>query len=54
MLVLGIAQIPALLVTVPAIAYIWWTGTYGNVEAIAFTVLLMFVPALPTCLPGKM
>ena len=39
-LVLGIAQIPALLVTVPAIAYIWWTGTYGNVEAIAYTVLL--------------
>ena len=40
-LVLGIAQIPALLVTVPAIAYIWWTGTYGNVEAIAYTVLLV-------------
>ena len=40
-LVLGIAQIPALLVTVPAIGYIWWTGTYGNVEAIAFTVLLL-------------
>ena len=39
-LVLGIAQIPALLVTVPAITYIWWTGTYGNVEAIAYTVLL--------------
>ena len=27
--------------TVPAIGYIWWTGTYGNVEAIAFTVLLL-------------
>jgi predicted PurR-regulated permease PerM len=40
-LVLGIAQIPALLVTLPAIGYIWWTGTYGNVEAIAFTALLL-------------
>ena len=39
-LVLGIAQVPALLVTLPAIVYIWWTGTYGNVEAIVFTVLL--------------
>jgi predicted PurR-regulated permease PerM len=40
-LVLGIAQIPALIVTLPAIGYIWWAGTYGNVEAIAFTVLLL-------------
>ena len=40
-LVLGIAQIPALIVTIPAIGYIWWTGTYGNVEAVAFTVLLL-------------
>ena len=44
-LVLGIAQIPALLVTLPAIGYIWWTGTYGNVEAIAYSVLL-FVAGL--------
>ena len=29
-LVLGIAQIPALLVTVPVIAYIWMSGDYGN------------------------
>lgn len=39
-LVLGIAQIPALLVTLPAIGYIWSTGDYGNVEAIVYTVLL--------------
>ncbi len=44
-LVLGIAQVPAILVTLPAIGYIWWTGTYGNVEAIAYTVLL-FVAGL--------
>jgi predicted PurR-regulated permease PerM len=32
-LVLGIAQVPALIVTLPAIGYIWWTGEYGTVEA---------------------
>ena len=40
-LVLGIAQIPSLIVTLPAIAYLWWTGTHGNFEAIAYTVLLL-------------
>ena len=40
-LVLGIAQVPALIVTLPAIGYIWSSGGYGNVEAIAYTVLLL-------------
>ena len=35
-----IAQVPALLVTLPAIGYIWWSGSYGNGEATVFTVLL--------------
>jgi len=39
-LILGIAQVPALLVTLPAIGYIWWSGSYGNGEATVFTVLL--------------
>jgi len=39
-LVLGIAQVPALIVTLPAIGYIWWLGDYGNVEAIIYTVLI--------------
>ena len=39
-LVLGLAQLPALLVTLPAIGYIWSSGDYGNVEAILFSVLL--------------
>ena len=39
-LVLGIAQVPALLVTLPAIAYIWTTGDYGTGEATLYTVLL--------------
>ena len=44
-LVLGIAQIPALIVTLPAIAYIWLLGDYGKGEAILFT-LLIFVAGL--------
>ncbi|WP_298928257.1 AI-2E family transporter [uncultured Ramlibacter sp.] len=39
-LVLGIAQVPAILITLPAIGYIWSTEGYGNVEAIVYTVLL--------------
>jgi len=40
-LVLGIAQLPALIVTLPAIVYIWSSGDFGNVAAIAYTVLLL-------------
>ena len=39
-LVLGIAQIPALLVTLPAIIYIWSSGAYSTAAAIASTVVL--------------
>ncbi len=39
-LVLGIAQVPALIITLPAIGYIWWTGDYGTVEAVIYTVLI--------------
>ena len=39
-LVLGIAQVPALIVTLPAIVYIWSCGDYSNVAAIAYTVVL--------------
>jgi len=39
-LFLGIAQVPALLVTVPAIIYLWASGDYGNGEAAAYSVLL--------------
>jgi len=40
-LIFGIAQVPALLVTLPAIGYIWWSGDYEGVEAIAYTALLV-------------
>jgi len=39
-LVLGIAQVPALIVTLPAIAYIWWKGDAGTVAAIIYSALL--------------
>ena len=39
-LVLGIAQVPALIVTLPAIGYIWSSGDYGTAAAIAYTVVL--------------
>jgi predicted PurR-regulated permease PerM len=39
-LVLGIAQVPALLVTLPAIIYIWSSGDASTAAAIAYTVVL--------------
>jgi predicted PurR-regulated permease PerM len=39
-LVLGIAQVPALIVTIPAIVYIWSSGNYSNAAAVAYTAVL--------------
>jgi predicted PurR-regulated permease PerM len=39
-LVLGVAQAPALLVTLPVIAWIWMGGDYGTVGAVVYSVLL--------------
>ena len=46
-LVLGIAQVPALLVTLPAIAYIWMSGDYGTGAAV-FTRCCCSWPACST------
>jgi predicted PurR-regulated permease PerM len=40
-LVLGIAQVPAVIVTLPAIVYVWTRGDHGNIEAILYTALLL-------------
>ncbi len=40
-LVLGIAQLPAFLVTLPVIGYIWYSGDYSTLAAISYTVLLV-------------
>src|SRR5262249_15397526 len=40
-LVLSIAQVPALIVILPAIVYIWSSGGYRTGPAIVYTVLLL-------------
>src|SRR5262249_15457627 len=40
-LVLGIAQVPALIVILPAIAYIWMSGNYSHGMAIVHTCVLL-------------
>ena len=47
-LVLGIAQVPALIVTLPAIGYIWSSGDYGTATAAVYTVLPCSSRAWPT------
>jgi predicted PurR-regulated permease PerM len=49
-LVLGIAQVPALLVTLPVIVYIWVGGDYDNVSAAIHTVLLFVAGMLDNVL----
>ena len=40
-LVLGIAQIPAIIVILPAIGYIWASGNYDTTSAAIYTVVLL-------------
>jgi predicted PurR-regulated permease PerM len=40
-LVLGIVQVPAVIVTLPAIVWIWSRGSGGTGEAVVYTVLLL-------------
>lgn len=40
-LILGIAQLPAFLVSLPVIGYIWYSGDYSTVAAISYTVLVV-------------
>jgi predicted PurR-regulated permease PerM len=53
-LVLGIAQIPALLVTLPAIAYLWIGSDHGTGAAAAYTVLLAVAGMLDNVLKPLM
>jgi predicted PurR-regulated permease PerM len=39
--VLGILQVPALIVTLPVIVYVWMSGQYSNGAAIAYTIILL-------------
>jgi predicted PurR-regulated permease PerM len=40
-LVLGIAQVPALIIAIPVIAYMWMGDSYGTASAAIFSVLLL-------------
>lgn len=40
-LLFGIMQLPALLVSLPAIAYLWWAGDASTLSNIVFTVYLL-------------
>ena len=42
-LVLAIAQLPAVIVTIPAITYIWSSGNYSTGAAITHTIILLVV-----------
>ena len=53
-LVLGIAQVPALLVTLPAIAYIWVSGSYSLTAGVVHTVLLLVAGMLDNVLKPLM
>jgi predicted PurR-regulated permease PerM len=49
-LVLAIAQAPALLVTLPVIGYVWMSGNYGTASAVTYTVLLFLAGMLDNVL----
>ena len=53
-LVLGVAQLPALLVTLPAIVYLWSSGDYGTGQAVLYTVLLFVAGMLDNVLKPLM
>ena len=53
-LVLGVAQLPALLVTLPVIAYIWIGGDYSTGSAVVYTVLLFVAGMLDNVLKPLM
>lgn len=40
-LVMGIAQIPLLLLVVPVVAYLWMSGNYGTGVAIVYSIVLL-------------
>ena len=53
-LLLGIAQIPAVLVTLPVIGYIWSGGPYSTAAAIIYTILLVVAGMLDNILKPMM
>jgi predicted PurR-regulated permease PerM len=53
-LLVCIAQVPALLVTLPAIGYLWWSGIHGTGANVVFTVLLLLCGTIDNILKPLM
>jgi predicted PurR-regulated permease PerM len=45
-LMIGIVQVPAIVVSLPVIVYIWASGAYGSTAAVTYTVLLLIAGSL--------
>ncbi|MET0621987.1 MAG: AI-2E family transporter [Pyrinomonadaceae bacterium] len=53
-LVLSIAQVPALVVTLPVVVYIWSSGDYGGAAAVVYTIILLLTGAADNALKPLM
>ena len=53
-LVFGIAQLPVLIVNLPAIAYIWLSGNYSKPAAITYTIILLLTGLIDNLLKPLM
>src|SRR5215203_600311 len=53
-LVLGIAQVPPLVATLPAVIYIWASGDYGGASAVVYTIILLLTGAADNALKPLM
>lgn len=53
-LLLGIAQIPALLITLPVMAYLWVSGEYATLPAVIYTILIFLAGMLDNVLKPLM
>jgi len=49
-LVFAIAQVPTLIVSAPAIAYLWMSGKYGSVAAVVYTIILLLAGVIDNVL----
>jgi predicted PurR-regulated permease PerM len=49
-LLVGIVQVPAIVITLPVIVYIWASGDYGTAAAVTWTVLLLLAGSLDNVL----
>jgi predicted PurR-regulated permease PerM len=46
--------VPALIVTLPAVVYIWWSGDYSTGAAITYTVILLLAGIIDNVLKPLM